>query len=170
MRSPKRTKLETEQGRTPIAKDVWHYHATVREVYVDSGKVRRILVKLDARDQQSLDAQLTGALAAILESRRAAEKQEPRRLMDWPSKQFKFWNLNQVVTKRDLIAFVSEMRGIPMKYLRKQDKTKLIEQAIEAVSCAECTELIEPTEVTEAGICRDCEEKIEAEQAEAEVA
>lgn len=55
--------------RTKIQVDKMRYRgdaaAIIREVYVDSGRVKRIRCRLFASDWESLNAQVQGALSAI---------------------------------------------------------------------------------------------------------
>lgn len=60
MKTAKRTKIQVDKEafRGQPA-------ATIREIYVDSGRVRRIRCRLFAADWESLNAQVHGALSII---------------------------------------------------------------------------------------------------------
>lgn len=76
MKTLKRTKVETEDKTERTALGAPRYVSIIKEIYVDSGKVKRILVKLDALDRESLQAQWTGAMAAILENRNVTRRRK----------------------------------------------------------------------------------------------
>jgi hypothetical protein len=71
----KRTKIETVESKQPVLGG-FRYFATIKEVYVDSGKTKRIVCKLDAGDRPSLMWQLEGAMQAIMGMR---EPRQPER-------------------------------------------------------------------------------------------
>lgn len=56
----KRTKIQVDKSTYRGDKS-----ATIREIYVDSGRVKRIRCRLFASDWESLNAQVLGALSAI---------------------------------------------------------------------------------------------------------
>lgn len=56
----KRTKIQVDKEAVRGNKS-----AIIREIYVDSGKVKRIRCRLFASDWQSLNDQVQGALSAI---------------------------------------------------------------------------------------------------------
>lgn len=60
MTTAKRTKIEVDKVALKGDKS-----ATIREIYVDSGKVKCIRCRLFAADWESLNAQVDGALSAI---------------------------------------------------------------------------------------------------------
>jgi hypothetical protein len=66
----KRTKIETTE-RQELVLGGMRYFATIKEVFVDSGKTKRVLCKLDAGTKQELYWQLDGALKGICSMRKA---------------------------------------------------------------------------------------------------
>lgn len=66
----KRTKVETSE-RQELVLGGTRYFATIKEIFVDSGKTKRILCKLDAMSKQELYWQLEGALKGIATMRKA---------------------------------------------------------------------------------------------------
>jgi hypothetical protein len=56
----KRTKIQVDKGAIRGDKS-----AVIREIYVDSGRVKRIRCRLFAADWESLNDQVHGALSAI---------------------------------------------------------------------------------------------------------
>lgn len=71
----KRTKIETHEHQELVLGGML-YRATIKEVFVDSGKTKRILCKLDARTKQELYWQLDGALKGIYAVRKG--ERQPR--------------------------------------------------------------------------------------------
>jgi hypothetical protein len=64
----KRTKIETTE-RQELVLGGMRYFATIKEIFVDSGKTKRVLCKLDAATKQELYWQLDGAMKGILAMR-----------------------------------------------------------------------------------------------------